>query len=521
MTVELSDNPADYGLPADKFPGWWPNQKRMLHASVNLEGGKLLVCESPTGSGKSLLPAVVSSFRPGVTGVVVTRDLQEQYEASFPGFAIVWGRRHYPCILPSRISQFMEAYDEAPTREDCPYNRPKDCPVISDCPYEQAKVKAMGARARVLNCAYAFFTNWWRRGPDGEGGDLFCDEAHRLPEVLAGLISVEVSDRRRKWYSLPNFPLTSGGSLRAIKEVLDWLRRAEAMLDSHFTGDERQKLQLKNFRRELKDLRDSLQVAEPGTWFVSSGMKLGRLEARPVLPGKYASRILDSHARSIVLMSATIGDPAVLLAELGMEDREYQFLTLPHIFKPENRPIIWLKKSPKMSYKSGPGIYKQQAGIIADLLRQHAGHRGLIHTASWRHAETLMRLLSTNGLASRLYLPRGIERIEAIERFKNSPEGTVAISPSWSEGLNFPDDEARFGIHAKVPFLSLADPVVKLRLESKGGRQWYEWNAALGVVQACGRIVRHQSDWGVNYICDSNWERVAKYAPKWFEVTKI
>jgi len=272
-------------------------------------------------------------------------------------------------------------------------------------------------------------------------------------------------------------------------------------------------------RLKLESLVRMLDRAEPGTWYVASGQSVGKLLAKPIFPGRYAKTILDENARSITLMSATIGDPALLAEELGLT-QDFEFLSLPHIFPKENRVIIWVKESPRLSRKSTADDYKAQAEIIARILNSHRGQKGLIHTVSWKHTELLKDLLGrTHG--HRLYVPKGEERVKAVERFKNSNGDTVVISPSWYEGLNFPDDEARFAIIAKVPYLSLADPVIKLRLKSKGGNRWYRWQAALRIVQAAGRIVRHRNDWGITYICDSEWSRVSKFAPEWFEVTSI
>jgi len=87
--------------------------------------------------------------------------------------------------------------------------------------------------------------------------------------------------------------------------------------------------------------------------------------------------------------------------------------------------------------------------------------------------------------------------------------------------LNFPDDELRFNIIAKNFFASQADPVVRMRIRKRGGNEWYNSKAALKVVQAAGRGVRHSEDWCVTYICDGTWSQLDPYVPQWFEVEKI
>jgi len=511
--TDLAENPRTYGLDSDS---WWPNQQSMIEPAIDLEPGRTLIIEAPTGTGKSFAPATVSYFRPGTTVLCSTRDLQAQYRDSFPDFAVVWGQEHYPCLLEKKIEEYGRAYGEQPTRADCMFRKPGQCPRYDECPYESAKRRALTARAKVLNYAYAFYTNWWRESPN----DLFCDEAHRVSAVLSGLVSVEIADSTRRYWGFSDFPFVSGSTPFAYKRVGAWAAKAASTLDSETElSDPRRSLRARRLQLKLEHLANSLYRAQEGDWFVASGQALGKLLAKPVVPGKYAKQIVDDGARTVTLMSATIGDPEILAGELEL-DHNYEFITLPHIFPPENRVVIWVKDSPKLSYKSEPKDYAEQARIIGKILESHKGQKGLIHTVSWSHTKLLAGLLSRNGHSARLYVPEG-ERVDAIEKFKASPDDLVALSPSWHEGLNFPDDEARFAIIAKIPFLSLGDPVVKLRLKRKDGTKWYQWQASLKVVQAAGRIVRHAQDWGVVYICDSQWPRVARFAPKWFEVETL
>lgn len=507
--ITLTENPADYNLP---FPTWYENQRTMVERAASLEQGVLFI-EAPTGTGKSSAPMLVSHFRPGTTICVATRDLQEQYADSFDDVAIVWGQSHYPCVNEPRVQEFQDSYGYTPTREDCSYRKPKDCPVYDQCPYEQSKVIALHSRAKVSNYAYAYYTKWWR----GDNvNDLFCDEAHRLPRVLSDLISLEVAEKTRAYYGLPQFPCISGGTKYAYKQIASWAANGADSLHPNSLKDPKRRLRMKRIKLKLKSLAESLGSANPGTWYVASGQALGKLLAKPVHPGRYARKILDPDARSLTLMSATIGDPGLLAEELGLS-QDFEFLTLPHIFPKKNRPVLWMSESPRIRARTTSAEYKHQAAIIAKILHQHRGQRGIIHTVSWRHVKILAGLLSKNGCGDRLYIPEG-ERLQAIERFKNADTDLVALTPSWHEGLNFPDDEARFAVIAKVPYLSLGDQVVKLRLHSPGGNKWYRWQACLGVVQSAGRIVRHRDDWGVTYIVDAEWPKVAKYAPAWFEV---
>ncbi len=515
--IILTENPRDYNLPYDS---WYPNQRSLAEQCVNLNTGKVLLAESPTGTGKSLLVMAVSHFRKGTTALMSTRDLQKQYEDSFSSAAVVWGQSNYPCIDPKNVAHCKLLYSETPSRADCAYPSAKvarqECRYFSRCPYELAKYHAKSAQARILNYAYAYNAEWWKEGKDW---DLFCDEAHRVTDVLSGLISIEVPESTASRFNLPDFPLINGGLRRDMDAACLWLATARQAVNTALDDpDIRHRYRANNLYNKLLELESDIASSDRETWYIKSGKQ--RFTARPVLPGNYAGKIIPDTARSIVLMSATIGNPKVMLADLGLEDREYEFISMPHAFPVENRPVFWVTNAPKIRYRTTHEECVYQSRIISKIVSMHNGEKGLIHTASWKHTNDLASMLGANGVGDRIMIADGA-RLETVEAFKRSGGGTVAISPSWQEGLNFPDDELRFAIVAKLPFLSQADPVVRMRMHKKGGNDWYKSNAALRVVQAAGRGVRHAGDWCVTYIVDSCWGMVEEYVPKWFDVEKM
>jgi Rad3-related DNA helicase len=512
--MKIDPDPRSYNLSYDS---WWPSQLIALDRidQAMRENTKVLIIEGPTGTGKSVFPAFFSKDS-NTTVLVSSRDLQSQYANLFDWFKIVWGRDHYSCILPSRIALFQHDYGCDPTYADC-NDRSSTCAARGDCPYLQAKFEASLARAKVLNYAYAFYAKWWTTNP----GLMFLDEAHRIPELLSDLVSIDVTESVKRKFDLPTFPALAGSSRTAINGAVTWANRAlEALKDwialaKELGGDEKQMARAENLQSRLL----AISEINPGEddWYIASGQSLGKFTAKPVFPGLYAQKFIPKEASVTVMMSATIGDPSVLAGELNIHESDFASISLPHILPREQRPILFLGNAPAISRKTTPAEYDYQASLIEAILAQHPDHKGLIHTASWTHARALATKLAKTG---RVFLAEG-ERTETVQRFKKAPNGTVAISPSWGHGLDFPGDEARFGIIAKIPFLSLADPVVSLRLKSSGGRKWYDWNACLSVVQAAGRTVRGIDDWGITYIVDAHWQRVARFAPKWFEVTEI
>lgn len=77
-----------------------------------------------------------------------------------------------------------------------------------------------------------------------------------------------------------------------------------------------------------------------------------------------------------------------------------------------------------------------------------------------------------------------------------------------SEGINFPDDEARMVIYVGIPFPCFVDIKVKLKMnylnkkikkEKDGinGRDWYKNEGMIAVNQSLGRLLRSKDDYGV------------------------
>lgn len=517
---KINKSPDEYGLP---YENWWIGQDKIAERVLNnIYSGKTTILESPTGTGKSLLPALTTKVKvsPGNTTVLVsTRDLQQQYQDSFDWFDIIWGRRNYECILSERVEQWMALYGEKPSFEECQHvGNYSACKQFYSCPYLEAKRRAVQSRAKVLNYSYAYHAKWWHENP----GVLFCDEAHILPDTIVNLTGIDIRKSLCKKYALDYFPIVNGSNKKAIEIVLVWISKAVQdvsnwiELHEQLQSDEKSLIQAINFLERMQIIKQALKTKtiEDDEWYVNNDKYNGILHIQPVYPTRYVSKILVQ-SKATILMSATIGRPDILASELNIDD--YEFISTPHVIPENQRRIFLHSNAPKISAKSGIAVYANQARIIREIMDKHSQDKGIIHTASWKHAKTLAAFLKDT---KRIMLTDG-PRIETIQKFKESNQPLVAISPSWDHGLNFHGDDARFGVITKIPWLNWGNPVVNIRVNAKGGRDWYDWNACLKVVQACGRVVRGIDDWGYNYIVDANWNRVKRFAPQWFNPKEL
>ena len=94
------------------------------------------------------------------------------------------------------------------------------------------------------------------------------------------------------------------------------------------------------------------------------------------------------------------------------------------------------------------------------------------------------------------------------------------LSPSFTRGVDLPDDKCRCIIIAKVPFPYLGDPQIAKRVKEPNGNWWYSLQAVQAMIQMTGRGVRHEKDYCTTYILDKQFSRLRgrmlKVFPKWW-----
>ena len=101
-----------------------------------------------------------------------------------------------------------------------------------------------------------------------------------------------------------------------------------------------------------------------------------------------------------------------------------------------------------------------------------------------------------------------------------SDEDKVLVCSGLYEGIDLVDDAGRWQIIGKIPWPSTAAPEVAAWMHLDGDA--YTWETLKKVIQACGRICRTPTDYGITYIYDSSFLRLTKQAeaasliPEWW-----
>jgi Rad3-related DNA helicase len=155
------------------------------------------------------------------------------------------------------------------------------------------------------------------------------------------------------------------------------------------------------------------------------------------------------------------------------------------------------------------------ASGVSRLLKEHKSC-GVVH-CTYSMAQELREHLSD----PRLMWHTRADKAEVYQEFLASPpsEGKVLVASGMYEGLDLSYDLARWQCICKVPYVSLAEPVIKERLKERP--ESYAWWAVRSIIQATGRVCRTPTDYGWTYMLDGNFTRLYKenpgLFPDWFK----
>jgi Rad3-related DNA helicase len=238
---------------------------------------------------------------------------------------------------------------------------------------------------------------------------------------------------------------------------------------------------------------------------------------RPISAVPFTRSLLWDSGHVHLFMSAYPGPKEVFCRSLGLDPQEVAWLKLGSPFDLEQRPVYRLFTG-SMSHRNQKDSLPRMLSACDQILSEYAAHRGIIHCGSYRLGEIIFDHLRQTTHGHRLVFPRDAESREDGFAKHAAKEAAVIISPSMSEGYDFKDDLARFQIIAKVQWPYLVDAQVDAK--RKLDPQWYDLQAVNFIIQAVGRGVRHEKDWCVSFILDSDFsmllDRCPEFFPRWF-----
>ena len=516
----------------DNFPdGYTPNPAQIkLLKNIDQafsEGYKFIICNAPTGSGKSFISKTLanasrepsqnfkdlitsytafkkdhtgtytheeecqSELPAGTSALTITKALQDQYKNLFNDVSILKGKSNYVSEIDSNIDVELESLI-------IPKNVLEDHRRRHKCPYHNNRRDVLTRKFAALN--YNMFFSL----PDHvkRRQYLICDEAAELEDQLVKEFSCNINFQMLGRLGIQVRPFYSKNNINIIKWINNLLIDLNDKVDDLHDKINNTKSNNKKFLIELKkqivsvrNLHSKLALIIE-TWNDSEYLFETSKEGITFMPLKVnnLSGRLFRHADKVVLMSATIIDPANFCKSLGID--KFKYVEAESSFNAENAPIRCTTKV-KLNYhnlkRSLPKIIKQ----IQEICKFHKNDKGIIHT----HNNTITSFLS-NKLDDDRFLIRepGVRNEVLLEQHLNNNDPTVLVSPSMSHGVDLKDELARFQIIVKAPYLPTKDKrIAKLM---KDDFNWYTNKMLCSLIQSCGRGVRSKKDHCVTYILD-------------------
>ena len=230
----------------------------------------------------------------------------------------------------------------------------------------------------------------------------------------------------------------------------------------------------------------------------------------PLDPGAILQEILWQKCHAAVLTSAT-------LCTMGSFERFIEQVGLGtnvrnrRIESPFEFGRIATLAIPRMN--SDPrdvGLHTEELGqLIPKLLELEIS--ALVLFTSWRQMQAVTEALPASVLNDCRIQGQGSKQKLLSEHKEKIDEGGPSYLfglASFSEGVDLPDDYCRHVIIAKLPFSVPDDPIDQAFaewLESEGRNPFVEVSvpeATLKLIQACGRLIRHEEDGGRITILD-------------------
>ena len=521
--------PSSLGVP---HSSWRPHQYETYLSICNSPYSHIFV-EAPTGTGKTSI-ATALGHDTKIMALMSTLGLLDQYHREY-NWTIIKGRQEYPCADIDKIYQWKAAGVPPPTAFDCHHSSMSDCEFSDYCPYLTARNVAMASQRLAMTYKYAAVAQW----PKQRSGILVCDEGHSAAEEILSCTEFSITDWHIRHYNIPS-PITyfswrvqemMDATLK--QRVMDYLAQVYRHTRQYVTYADQGPQQAQGYRFHLRVGHMMQDLEYHDAWFLdvsSDVFRIRPLDARPV------AHLLFDNKSKCIYMSATIGDPAPLAQEMGID--EYDYISTPHLVPKHLRPIhsIFTPRMTKRNRDASPGLYRAQAAAIAHFIRDEIPHswRGLILTTSYFKIQKLRDFLLRDAtLAHRIWQPpaKAKELSDRIQSFLQDPSpGIIAIDTiqGWGHGLDLRGDLGRFVIVAGVPHYNPSDPFDMARMKRPGGMRYARWTAYNAVVQACGRVTRGDrvnGEYQLNVAALADGSAVTpsaiRYFPNWFKEAMI
>lgn len=501
------------------------------------QGYEEIVIEAPTGIGKSAVGAAIAfwstqkitdgDWGPGAYYLVTQKLLQDQLSHDIQHFRE--GLRG-GCSLKSSIEYPCPQYGSCMVGMRMKKEKRCESAKRDQCNYRLAKSFFQANALAITNYPY-FFTERTYSGELKTRQVIIADECHTLEKQILGFVELTVSrEIVNEW--VPH--LKPIPSLPTLPKFIAWLKShyipaLESRLENLETrlelapDDRRLQDEVNKMENHFGRTHAAIQMIEidPHNWvYWQEQTQDGDIEsiAKPIDAAPFFKDLLGDASKIRIYMSAYPGPKHIFCRSLGLNPSKVAWLKLSSTFPVANRPIHMMLVG-SMGQRSIDETLPRMLRMCERILGAHAKEKGLIHCHSYKLGVAIYEHLRKNFGSRVLFAKNSQERNTCFEVHQSSSEPTVLLSPSMTEGFNLVEDLARFQILAKVPYPYLGDKQVAAKRDRDP--EWYAMQTVMTVIQACGRIVRSDTDTGTTYILDSDfqmlWDKHGGFFPQWFQ----
>ena len=553
-------------LEAFEYVGFTPRDSQIEYINQIVcafldEGYKNVILSAPTGTGKSIIGAVVSEVihkikkpnqKDGASFLITpTIVLQEQYFDTFQKgrdkndtrFVLLKGAGNYECSA-------LSTNEEPQSAESCSvvmFQKQALDSIIqtycNECDFRRIRSLKNASRHLIVNTAWFFVDRMYATNPMEKRSVCVFDEAHLINDLFVEHNAIYFSEKRLLSFAeevseaLKTSNTDIFKNLKLIREHLvtgkitdqTYMKYLSLL---HGTYTEISDLAAKEADRNIRDHKKYLVLSRLSKKYFNLGCKIDDLEifdyphvfehrAKDTKKGQnehevtikpiFVGDMFDAldNADHNLLMSATISD--VWAKRTITLPGTTKFIKLPPQFPPENKKVIFFKTQ-NLNYTSmkEPETIKKLCASVYQIVDHHTkkGERGIILAPSFVIVQSVAETLRRMGGNFKLFeQERGQKLADRLEDFKNYSGGpAVLLTPSGFEGIDLPGDFSRFQILCKAPFGSLGDKRIAHILNVYP--DIYSLTALMKVTQGAGRSVRSADDWATTYCLDAGIQRL-------------